>query len=123
MPLTDFLKRFLGQIALALTLLYFVLLVLEKLIPGFVSPLVDLAQLGLTALVLSGAAVLLSPGQVPRWRRIFDTIFITVLFATLMFYLWTRVSDLGWRGYGLLTAGVFLGCAGYYALWHGRLVE
>jgi len=118
MPLTEFLKRIVGHAALASAALYFALLSLEKLIPGFVSPSVDLAQAGLATLALACVAILPSGGAPGRWRRILSAGVYFALLAVLLFFLSTRVWELGWRGYGLLAAAAFLGFAGYRALWN-----
>lgn len=121
MPIIEILKRFSGHAALALAFLYFVLLALEKQIPGFVSPLVDLAEMGLAALALSVVAVFLLARSQSRWRGVMSSGIFFLMAATLLFYLSTRVLDLGWRGYALLAAAAFLAAVGYSALWRGKL--
>lgn len=123
MPLTEFLKRLFGQLALASAVLYFALLALEKLIPGFVSPMVDLAQSGLAASLLAGAAVFVLPGTRSRWRCVLSAAAYFSLLAALLFFLSTRTDGLGIRGYVLLAVAAFLGGVGYFALWHDGLAE
>ncbi len=123
MPLTEFLKRLFGQLALASAVLYFALLALEKLIPGFVSPMVDLAQLGLAASLLAGAAVIVLPGTRSRWWRSLSAVVYFTLLAALLFFLSTRTDGLGMRGYVLLVVAALLGGVGYFALWHDELAE
>lgn len=123
MPLIDFLRRFIAHTAWALAMLYFALLVLEKSIPGFVSPLADLAQIGLATLVLAGLAACLPWRTAGRWRDIFSAGVYFAVCGVLVFFLVTRLADHGWRGYGLLAAAVVLGLAGQRAFWRDKLAD
>jgi hypothetical protein len=123
MPITDFAKRLIGHAALALAALFFCLLVQEKLIPGFVAPSLDLPQLGLAAatMILAGAA--LNRASFSRWRGFVSGLVFFAVLAACVFFLATRVFELGVRGYALLAASVLVGLVGYHTLWHARHVD
>jgi hypothetical protein len=123
MPMSDFAKRLMGHAALAFAALFFVLIGLEKLIPGFVTPLLDLPQLGLGVLALVLAGAVMNLAAISRWRGFASSIvFFGILFACI-FFLATRVLELSSRGYGLLAAAILVGLVGYHTLWHDRRIE
>lgn len=123
MTIIELLKRLLVHSGIALGLLYGGLVVVEKLIPGFVSPFVDLAQLGLLTLAISGTAVYLVKGLRTRWHMIADTLAFFAILSAAIAYGLTKFSDAGWAAYGLIGVGTLLALAVYYGLWMNRVGE
>ncbi|MFA5185565.1 MAG: hypothetical protein WC551_03700 [Patescibacteria group bacterium] len=119
----EFLRRFLVHTGIALGLWYAGLVTVEKLIPGFVSPFVDLAQIGLGTLTVSGMAVFLVKGLRTRWHFILDTLAFFALLAAALAYILAKFSGLGWPAYVLIAAGTSLALVAYYELWFDRLAD
>lgn len=119
----DFLRRFLVHAGIALGLWYSWVVTVEKLIPGFVSPFIDLAQAGLVTLAVSGFAVFVVKGLRTKWHVILDTLAFFALLAASLAYVLTRINGLGWSGMLLVGIGVCLALLAYYELWFDRLAD
>lgn len=123
MDLREFFKRLLVHTGIALGLWYGGLVVVEKLIPGFVSSFVDLAQIGLVTLAISGTAVFLVKGLRTRWHLVLDALAFFALLASALAYILTKFNGLGWSAYMLIGIGVLLALAAFYELWMDRASE
>jgi len=123
MPLYEFLKRFLVHASLALSFWYAALLALERLIPGFVSPFVDLAQTGLVALACLGLTLLIVRRGMQKWPLALAAIAYFLLAAASLSFLYSRVNNLSVWGMGLCGIAVLLFILSLYILCIERVAE
>ncbi len=103
MTLKHFLQRSFFHAAAAATCGYVLLLVLERLLPGSVSPFLDLPDTGIVvaALLVASAAM---PSETGRVSQILQVVFIALALLFGGFFLWTRINALGLSGLVLLGA-------------------
>jgi hypothetical protein len=102
MPIKDAIKTFFASCAAAFLMWYAVALLLEKLIPGFVAPFVDLADLGLVALMAAAALAGFALPIVTRFKKIGVAIVVMCAIGLGIALLWFSIS-----GFGTLQAVLF----------------
>ncbi len=116
----EFFKRLLIHFTLALVLWYAALIALERLIPGFVSPFVDLAQIGLCSVLVLAACLAVCKREAGNWRKIVSLILFLLCAAAAVAFLCTRVAAYGnWMALLIGCAVVLLALA-TYVLWFER---
>lgn len=123
MPVKEFFKRLLVHFALASAVCYGVLVALERLIPGFVSPFVDLAQMGWCVLVVLAVALVLARRPTKRWTMAFAIALFVFVAIVCLTFLYSRINDLGNWGLGLIGCAVILGGLTIYALWFAEVAD
>ena len=107
MNIKDLLIGFFRQTVLAAIVLLAVLFVVERLLPGFAAPFVDLSYV---AVVLSVLLVVSSsfPSRRTRAGLIMSSIILLVAAVVGGMFLWSRVNDLGTSGLVLMLCGAVL---------------
>jgi len=107
MNLKDLCVGFLKQTVLASIVLLSVLLVVERLLPGFAAPFVDLPYL---AVILSVLLVIFStfPSRTTRVGRTMGYAALLMAMVVGGSFVWSRVNDLGTSGLVLMVCTAVL---------------
>lgn len=116
MPFSVFLGRFLRHVALAFAAWVGLALGVERLIPGFISPFVDLPQTLLFALVIVAIVGAFAPGKGSAWSRWFGIVVACFSAAVAGSFLWTRLAGGGASAALLMVAAVVFGGLSVLAL-------
>ncbi len=95
MQLLEALKRILASVAAAFVSWYLAALLLEKLIPGFVAPFVDMADLGLIALLASFVLVAVAPPISSRIKKVGLALVVVVVSSVALAILWFSLNGFG----------------------------
>lgn len=104
----DLLRRFVLHIALAGVAWFAMAMLLEKMIPGFISPIIDLPDLALILGVVGVFAVLLHPSSETRLSRLPSLVLSVCILVIAMMILWARINDLGIMGVALILVVITL---------------
>lgn len=113
MSFKDFVSKFLFHVTLAATAWFVVVLVVERIIPSFVTPFVNLPFIGLVVGCL--IAVQLRATSTPsRSSRILGGVMLLCIATFAGMFVWSRINDYGTSGMLLaLSAGVLAGLTIY----------
>ena len=115
MEIKSFLKLLLYHGVLAAGFFFLCAVALEKLLPGFVAPFVNLPEFGLGLFVLSALSLWLSPGQDRgSWSEVSSwVVFLIALVASTIFG-YARLNQSLWQ-LGLLAAVLSLATVFIYS--------
>jgi hypothetical protein len=116
---TNLLRRLFLHVAMASSLLVLSLLMLERLVPGFVSPFVDLPDVGLVVVFLVAVSLAIQPPEERRLPRVISTMVFALIAVLGVMYLWSRVGSFGLSGVALIAAVGVSVCLFVVALWSG----
>ena len=112
MTIQDLLRRFMLHCALASILWFAIALLLEKMIPGFISPFIDLPDsVGIVA-TIGVIALLTNPPTKTRLGRLPLLILSVIALSIMTLILWARINDVGLAGIALVGV-VFLLLVGF----------
>ncbi|MFZ2804213.1 MAG: hypothetical protein WA001_03245 [Patescibacteria group bacterium] len=100
MSLKDFLRHFIVNATLALGAWYAAALALERIVPGFVSPFVNLPGIGLVLLAFAVLSLAVVPRQGSRFSAVVSLVLLAIILGFACLFLWSRINGLG--GLGLL---------------------
>ena len=115
MSLSDFFRRIILHVALAGVVWFALAMLLEKMIPGFISPFIDLPDLALVLGAVGVAAILLHPSSKNRVGRLLSMIVSGFMLVIAAMLLWARVNDLGVSGMVLIGVVILLSVAFFSA--------
>lgn len=115
MSFREFLKRLVFHITLAATAWFVLALALERLIPGFISPFVNLPFFGLCLIAAVCMTVLLHY-EGTRLARIWSISVLTLLVIGGGLFVWSRVDAFGLSGIMLMASAAILAGLTIYAL-------
>jgi hypothetical protein len=105
MTLTEFFRRFTVHVTLALGVWLVAALALERIVPGFVTPFVNVPGVILVFVVLSAISLASFRGDISLARKVASTGVLAALFVAMLLFLWTRLDGLGGMTLLLLGAG------------------
>ncbi len=109
-PLT-LLRQLLLQTALAGVVWFAIAVMVEKMIPGFISPFVNVPGAALIVMAIGVGAVLLNPPSKTGLSRLPSLIVSVGVVVIMSLFLWARINDLGSSGVALIIVVGLLGGA------------
>ncbi len=116
MELSFFWRRFLLHLTLALVVSMMMCTALEILIPGFVTPFVDIVDVSFVVGIVLMMVLSLHVEPVPTWKRVLGMVASTALCVPGMFFAWNAVQDFGLLSVVfLISLSVLIGLA-FFAL-------
>ncbi len=118
MELKEFLKKFFVHLALAGAFWYLIVLTLERLLPGFIAPFLNLPVIGLLVFLLCVTASVYGTTANRRSRVLLAGI---VILAISLLWFWTRISNLGISGLALEISGILLGIICVHSLYQKEI--
>lgn len=121
MTAREWMNRFFMHMALAAGIFVLTLLMLERLVPGFVSPFVDLPDSLLIVVLTLATATGMRSAETRLWARYVSLIVFAVMALIGLMYVWSRVNDFGWSGIGLTCAIGLTACLFGYAMWQKEI--
>jgi len=109
MSFTEFSKRFLGHVACAALVWIILALAIERLMPGFVAPFVNLPYIGLATIILIMIGIVVGISQSSsRLIRIFGIFIIALACVFSGFFVWSRINTFGISGFILFISFILL---------------
>lgn len=108
MTFNEWIKGFLRHSALAMVIFTFLALGLERLIPGFVEPFLNLPMLFFVTLLVTICALTIRDREPSLGSRMVMAFLLGIAVIPAGFFLWTRVGDLGISAWALCAAGVLV---------------
>jgi len=103
MTVSEFIRRLMQHLTLALGVWIISALTLERLVPGFVTPFINVPGIVLVFLVLSIIAISIQQYESSRVSRVVFVVLVAGLLLAAGFFLWSRIDSLG--GLGLVLIG------------------
>lgn len=107
MSLKEALRSLIASCAAAYLVWFMAALLLEKLIPGFVSPFIDLADLGLIAVIVAATFVGTAGATMSGWKKALIAATVMGMSGVALALLWFSLSGLGTL-YLVLSASIAL---------------
>ena len=108
MTIQELLRRFMLHCALASILWFAIALLLEKMIPGFISPFIDLPDSAGIVAIIGIVALLVNPPTKTRLGRLSSLILSVIALSIMTLVLWARINDVGLAGIALVSVVLLL---------------
>ena len=108
MTVQDTVRKIALHSALASVVWFAIALLIEKLIPGFISPFIDLPDIAGIVIVVGVVGVILHPSGTTRLGRLPSLMISISALCIAALVLWARINDMGASGIVLMSVFLFL---------------